>query len=119
MLDASTRQPRFSAASRRAARRVVKVAQDGWLTDPSDVALCVLRGTDRNNLPLWLCYRGTNSNEGSEHQKLVRNFISIQMASAELVHFALLEWVHRHNLPAAHNNRASFHSFGHYDVWIL
>lgn len=119
MLDASTRQPLFNAAAWRAARQVVKMAQDGWLTDPSDVALYVLRGRDRNNLPLWLCCRGTNSNEGSVHQKLVRNFMSMQTASAELVHFALLEWVHRHNLKAAHNNRADFHSFGHYDVWVL
>ena len=119
VIDASTKQPLFSAAARRAARQVIKFAADGWLSDPPGVGLYVLRPRDRDNLPLWLCCRGTNSNEGSVHQKLFKNFMSMKGASAELVHFAMVEWVHRHNLRAAHNNRPDFHSIGHSDVWIL
>jgi len=90
VIDASTKQPLFSAAARREARQVIKFAADGWLSDPPGVGLYVLRRRDRDNLPLWLCCRGTNSNAGSVHQKLVKNFMSIKGASAELVHFAMV-----------------------------
>lgn len=89
---------------------MVKMAQEGWLTDPADVALYVFRGRDRKNLPLWLCCRGTNRNERSVHKKLARNFMSMQTASVELGHFSLLEWVQRHNLWAVHNTQTSTRS---------
>lgn len=117
--DASTKQLLLNAAGKRAVRQVVKMAADGWLSDLPGVGLYTLRGRDQDNLPLWPCSRGMNSNEGSVHQKLVKNFGNMSGASAELVHFALLEWIHRHNLRAAHNNRPDIHSIGHYDVWIL
>ena len=89
------------------------------MTDPVDAPLYVLRRYDHNNLPLWLCSRGTNSNEGSVHQKLVKNFLGMKGASAELISFALLEWVGRHNQRAARNNRTGAPDMGHPDVWIV
>lgn len=53
------------------------------------------------------------------HQKLVKNFMSMRGASAELIHYAVVEWVHRHNLRAARNNRTGGACIGHADMWIL
>ena len=50
------------------------------------------------------------------HQKLVKNFMSMRGASAELIYYALVEWVHRHNLRAARNNRTGGACIGHADT---
>jgi len=119
ILDASTGQRLFNSAAKSAARKVIKMAKAGWLTDPTDAPLYTLRTHDQDGLPLWPCSRGTNSNEGSVHQKLVKNFMSMRGASAELIHYALVEWVHRHNLRAARKNRTGGACIGHADTWIL
>jgi len=119
ILDASTGQRLFNSAAKSAARKVIKMAKAGWLTDPTVAPLYTLRTHDQDGLPLWLCSRGTNSNERSVHQKLVKNFMSMRRASAELIHYALVEWVHRHNLRAARNNGTSGAYIGHADTWIL
>lgn len=118
IMDASTNQPLFNKAARKAAKQVLGLAAAGWLSDPSGVGMYVFRRRDRHYLPLWLCCRGTNSNEGSVHQKLVKTFQSMKGASAEIIHYALLEWVHRTNVRAAHQNRG-WPFYGHYDVWIV
>lgn len=119
ILDASTKQSLFSAATWKAAGQVIQTVKEGWVTDPVGVPLYVLRRYDKNNLPLWLCCRGTNSNEGSVHQKLVKNFLGMKGASAELISFALLEWVGRHNQRAGRKNRTGAPDIGHADVWIV
>lgn len=121
VIDAKTQQPLFSAAARKAAEQGIKMAGDGWLSDPPGVPLYVLRSRDRDNLPLWLCSRGTNSNEGTVHQKAVKIFHGFQGASAELIHYVLLEWVHRLNMRSARNNRVGVTAveLGHWDTWLL
>ena len=119
ILYASNKQPLFTSATWKAARQVIQLVKEGWVTDPVDAPLYVLRRYDHNNLPLWLCSRGTNSNEGSVHQKLVENFLGMKGTSAELISFALLEWVGRHNQRAARNYRTGAPDMGHPDVWIV
>jgi len=118
VLDASTGQPLFNAAAKEAARNVLDLAAGGWLSDPPGVGKCVLRRRNRNGLPLWLCFRGTNSTEGSVHQMLFTTFLSMKGASAEIIHFVLLEWLHRTNIRAAHHNRG-WPCYGQYDTWIV
>jgi len=118
VVDASTGQPLFNAAAKEAAKNVLELAAGGWLSDPPGVGMYVLRRRDRNGLPLWLCCRGTNSNEGSVHQKLVKTFLSMKGASAEIIHYVLLEWFHRTNIRAAHYNRG-WPFYGHYDTRIV
>jgi len=119
IVDASTKQPLFNEATWKAARHVIQTAKGGWVTDPVGAPLYVLRRRDQDNLPLWLCSRGTNSNEGSVHQKLVKNFLGMKGASAELISYSLLEWTLRHNERAMRNTPSGPTNIGHSDVWIL
>ena len=118
IVDATTGSPLFTPQADKAFKAVIKLAQSGAVSDHPGVPLYVLLSHDRDELPLWLCFRGTNANEGGVHQKLVKNFMSMKGASPELVSFALLEWVHRSNMRAATRNRGV--SFpGHYDTWLV
>jgi len=119
VVGAKTGQPLFNAAAKKAARQVLELIKGGWVSDPDGVSMYVLRRRDRDGLPLWLYCRGTNSNEGSIHQKLVKVFMGFRGASAELIHFALLEWVHRHNIRAGRLIRGAFMALGHFDTWLL
>ena len=118
-VDADTQQRLFSPVAKLAAKSVLDMARKGFLSDPPGISMYVLRKFDRDNLPVWLCCRGTNSNEGGVHQKLVRNFLSMQGASMELVSFVMLEWVQRHNIRAENNNCQDAVFLGHYDTWLM
>ena len=119
IVDETTKQPLFNEATWKAARQIIQTAKGGWVTDAVGVPLDVLRRRDQDNLPLWLCSRGTNSNEGSVHKKLVKNFLGMKGASAELISYALLEWTLRHNERAMQNTPSGATNIGHSDVWIL
>jgi len=118
IVDATTGSPLFTPLSIKAFKAVLRLAECGAVSDDPETPLYSLLALDKDQLPLWLCSRGTNVNEGGVHQKLVKNFLSMKGASPELVYFALLEWVHRNNVRAAARNRG-VHFPGHYDTWIV
>jgi len=118
IVDASTGSLLFTPNALKAYRAVLKLAKSGPVSDDPATPLYSLLAFDKDTLPLWLCSRGTNANEGGVHQKLVKNFLSMKGASPELVHLALLEWVHRNNVRAASRNRGAPFP-GHYDTWLV
>jgi len=118
IVDASSGSPLFTPNALKAFKAIIKLAKSGAVSDDQNVPLYSLLATDKDKLPLWLCSRGTNVNEGGVHQKLVKNFLSMKGASPELVYFALLEWVHRSNIRAASRNRGVDFP-GHYDTWLV
>ena len=107
IVDATTGSPLFTPLAIKAYKAVLKLAECGAVSDDTETPLYSLLALDKDNLPLWLCSRGTNVNEGGVHQKLVKTFLSMKGASPELVYFALLEWVHRNNIRAAARNRGA------------
>lgn len=115
--DATTGEQRFTPAAIKASKAVIKLAKTGVISDHPNTPLYTLLERDSDDLPLWLCSRGTIANEGV-HQLLVKLFRSLRGASSELVHYALLEWVHRHNLRAAARYRGEEFP-GHYDTWLV
>ena len=118
IVDASTGSLLFTPNALKAYRAVLKLAKSGAVSDDPATPLYSLLAFEKDKLPLWLCSRGTNANEGGVHQKLVKNFLSMRGASPELVHYALLEWVHRNNVRAASRNRGVPFP-GHYDTWLV
>lgn len=68
--------------------------------------------------PLWLCFPGTSSNEGSIHQKRVAIFHSMKRTSPEMVSHELFELVRSQNVRAASRNRAVADP-GHYETWLM
>jgi len=119
VIDAKTKQPLFNAAAWAAAKGVLKLAEEGWLSDPVDVPLYILAKRDSDGLPLWLCSRGTNSNEGSVHQKLHKHLMSLKGASPELLQCELLDWLHRTNLEADARHVPGTVTLGHPDTWLM
>jgi len=94
ILDASTRQRLFNNAAKKASRKVIAMVKAGWVTDSDGAPPYKLRAHDTDGLPLWLCSRGINANEGNVHQKFVKKFMGMQGASAELVSYAWTEWIY-------------------------
>lgn len=117
--DAKTDEPLFNAAKKKAADLVLLVAQEGWLSDPPNVNVYIMLWRDNKGLPVWLCSRGSNANEGGVHQKLVKNFMVSKGASPELIHLGLYEFAHRHNTRSAHRIRRGFNNVGLYDLWLV
>ena len=118
VVDATTGSPLFTPQAVKAFKAVLKLAESGAVSDRPGMPLYVVLARDQDELPLWLCSRGTNMNEGGVHQKLVKNFLSMKGASPELVQFALLECVHRSNVRAAARTRGAPFP-GHYDTWLV
>jgi len=118
IVDATTGSPPFTPLALKASRAVLQLAECGAVSDDPDTPLYSLLALDKDKLPLWLCSRGTNVNEGGVHQKLVKNFLSMSGASPELVQFALLEWVHQSNVRAGSRN-CGVDFPGHYDTWVV
>lgn len=88
------------------------------VSDNPKIPLYVRLKRNSDGLPLWLCFRGTNSNECAIHQKLVAIFHSMKRTSPEMVSHVLLEWVHRQNVRAASRNRGVADP-GHYETWLV
>jgi len=118
IVDATTGSALFTPLALKASKAVLKLAECGAVSDDPGTPLYSLLAVDKDQLPLWLCSRGTNINEGAVHQKLVKNFLSMKRASPELVQFALLDWMHRSNVRAGGRNCAVRFP-GHYDTWVV
>lgn len=82
-----------------------------------DVQLYYVRKQE-DGLNIYRCARGTNSDEGSIHQKIVQAFGTFNAGPA-LADDLLAEFRHRHNEDANRRNRPNYMDFGHYDTWIV
>jgi hypothetical protein len=96
--DAKTGAPLFNAAAWNMAKNVLKLIQDGYLSDPPNIPLYSVIGIDgKNGLPIYRCCRGTNFIEGGVHTQL-RSRLPTSGASIKHVHACLLDFIIQHNL---------------------
>jgi hypothetical protein len=70
--DAATNAPLFNARAVKDANNVLKLIQGGLLSDPIGINLYAQMGVDKQNgnLPLYRCWRGTNTAEGGVHHSV-------------------------------------------------
>jgi hypothetical protein len=88
------------------------------VSSPSlDVQLYYIR-KEEDGLNIYRCARGTNSVEGSIHQKIVQAFGTYNAGPA-LADDLLAEFRHRHNEDASRRNRPNYLDVGHYDTWMV
>ena len=92
-------------------------ARNGCLSDPPGIPLYHAIKKLKNGLTQWRCVRGTNSNEGSVHQKL-RSSFGAYNAGPKLTLCMLLDFAARLNMKAAVRNMRH-HDYGHFDPWLL
>lgn len=95
--DAKTSEPLFNEARWGIANSVLDLVERGLVSDPPGVALYSSLKRDKDNFPLYRCFRGTNATEGGVHTHL-RPHLPSSGASLEHVEAALLDFVLRHNL---------------------
>lgn len=95
--DAKTGEPLFNEARWGIANSVLDLVERGLVSDPPGVALYSCMGRDKNNFPLYRCFRGTNMTEGGVHTHL-RPHLPTSGASLEHVEATLTDFVVRHNL---------------------
>jgi len=71
--DATTQQPLFNERSWAAAKQILELIRQGFLSDPPGVPLYTVIGTDLKaaHLPIYRCSRGTNFTEGGVHTQLL------------------------------------------------
>jgi hypothetical protein len=116
--DSKTNNRLFSPAAESQAANVLKLIQDGLVSDPADIPLYYVESEDEfTSLRTYWCVRGTNFVEGGVHQKIIRSFGSFNAGPA-LADALLAEDRHRHNHDMAVARRHS-RDPGHYDVWLL
>lgn len=62
----------FNTSAWKGAKSVLKLIQEGYLSDPPGIDLYYQVGLDHkeNGLPVWHCIRGTNSTEGGVHHSI-------------------------------------------------
>lgn len=99
LLDAKTGLPLFNSAAWHAAKNVLKLIKNGYLSDPPGIPLYHIIGFDKkmNNLPVYHCFRGTNSVEGGVHQN-IRRRVALSGASPRHAETRLTDYILRHNL---------------------
>ena len=102
MRCAKTGRTLFDQEAYRQAENVLKCIARGHVSDPPGISFYFKIGSDKNNLPLYRCSRGTNSLEGGVHQNIIRKFISFG-ASPELADAVLSDYRLRHNIDVSNS----------------
>lgn len=71
--DAATQQPLFNERIWAAAKQILELIRQGFLSDPPGIPLYTVIGTDSKaaHLPVYRCSRGTNFTEGGVHTQLL------------------------------------------------
>jgi 3''-5'' exonuclease. len=96
--DPQTQLPLFNQRAWTSAQNLLKIIDDGLISDPPGVPLYHQVGIDKQTgLPLYRCVRGTNMTEGGVHAHL-RSHLPSSGASLEHIIAALLDFVLHHNL---------------------
>ncbi|KAG8910810.1 hypothetical protein FRC02_007000 [Tulasnella sp. 418] len=101
--DAKTGVPLFNDVAWEATKNVLKVIQQGLVSDPPGVPLYYAYGTDKDGLTLYRCACGTNSTEGGVHRP-IRALMPKSGASPRHAHMALLDFILKHNLQVGTYN---------------
>ncbi|KAI8136866.1 hypothetical protein BJV82DRAFT_675472 [Fennellomyces sp. T-0311] len=114
---AKTGQALFNRLNWKQAASVLESIQAGHVSDPPGLSLYFHIRTDKNNLPIYKCFRGTNSVEGGVHQNIMRSFTSFN-ASVQLTDAIIVYYVLHHNLNVGTMNRYGKPYSGHYLPWI-
>ncbi len=87
--------------------------RNGCISDPVDISLYETKKADKNGLPRYRCFRGTNAVE-LFHQYLDMRFSSWN-AGLEFTMYSTMILVHRRNIRASERNRSNFPKIGHYN----
>lgn len=96
---------------------IVKLAQDGYLSDPPNLQLYTRVRVDADKLPVWRCNRGTNVNE-SVHNKL-REALDLENCSVELSDLLLQYFVDVFNQRSALRNIPGTIDHRHFDTGLI
>jgi len=115
--DATTGQPLFNAAAWKSAKNLLKLVQQGYLSDPPGIPLYYQIGVDANGLTIWRCCRGTNFTEGGVHHAIRDSFPSSSISARHAVN-RLNIFMLRHNLLVGTPNRTGKKYSGHFDIWL-
>ncbi|KAG8940258.1 hypothetical protein FRC03_005638 [Tulasnella sp. 419] len=116
--DAKTGVPLFNDVAWEATKNVLKVIQQGLVSDPPGVPLYYAYGTDKDGLTLYRCARGTNSTEGGVHRP-IQALMPKSGASPRHAHMALLDFTLKHNLQVGTYNRTGQYFSAHFDIWTI
>jgi len=115
--DSATGQPLFNAAAWKSAKNLLKLVQQGYLSDPPGISLYYKIGVDQNGLPIWRCCRGTNFTEGGVHHSIRDSFPSSSISAQHAVNRMNI-FMLRHNLLVGTPNRTGKKYSGHFDIWL-
>ncbi|KAJ3199764.1 hypothetical protein HDU67_002572, partial [Dinochytrium kinnereticum] len=110
-------QPLVTDKLKKEFKNLMKHVKEGCLSDPIDVPLYRKVGEDKNKLPLFVCFRGTNDVE-SLHQSLEMLFNSFN-AGVDLIDASLACIRHVFNVGASERNRPNFPKLGHCDHFLI
>ena len=117
--DAITGQPLFNTSAWKSAKSVLKLIQEGYISDPPGIDLYYQVGLDRktDGLPIWRCMRGTNFTEGGVHHSIQHAFPDSSISARHAVN-RLADFQLHHNLSAGTYNKTGQKYNGHYDIWL-
>ena len=115
--DSATGQPLFNATAWKSAKNLLKLVQQGYLSDPPGIPLYYKIGVDRDDLPIWRCCRGTNFTEGGVHHSIRDSFPSSSISARHAVNRMNI-FMLRHNLLVGTPNRTGKKYSGHFDIWL-
>lgn len=131
--DAKTGEPLFNSRAFAEAIKLLKHIALGCFSDPPGKRIQAKLIVDFpyaiginlyfkqklvDGLMTYRCSRGTNSCEGSVHQKIIDKFGSYN-AGPEFADCLLAEYRNRHNERASVRNRPNYPDVGHYDPWLI
>jgi hypothetical protein len=100
--DCSTQQPLFNRHNWHAAKQILELVRQGFISDPPGIPLYTIMGVDAKagNLPTYRCFHETNSMEGGVHTHL-RARLPTSGASIRHVNACLSDFVLQHNKKAS------------------
>jgi hypothetical protein len=101
--DASTNQPLFNQHAWKAAKQILELIRQGFVSDPPGIPLYTIIGVDSKagSLPIYRCTRGTNFTEGGMHTHLCSQ-LPTSGASIRHVNVCLSDFVLQHNLKVCY-----------------
>jgi hypothetical protein len=115
--DSATGQPLFNAAAWKSAKNLLKLVQQGYLSDPPGIPLYYQIGVDQNGLAIWCCCHGTNFTEGGVHHSIQNSFPSSSISAQHAVNHLNI-FMLRHNLLVGTPNHTGKKYSGHFDIWV-
>ena len=115
--DENTSAPLLNSSFDTVLRNAMVHVKRGCLSDPPGMELYIQLPSKGGREQGFCCFRGTTTNEGTIHQKIVPAF-GAQNAGPRLTYSMLLDFAAHSNMKAAVRNRGDF-DHGHFDPWLL